>query len=58
MQTEQKQPRRQRMFTDQEIELARNTFKDETILKALRKHFLQLPLNGVEASMLQAGKLC
>lgn len=41
-------------FTDTEIEIVKNTFKDnDQLIKSIRKSMLQLPLNAVDLSALQ-----
>lgn len=41
-------------FTDEELSLIKNTFADnDGLLKALRKHFLQLELNNEDKSLLK-----
>jgi hypothetical protein len=41
-------------FTDDEVELMKKVFKNnDMLLKAIRKHFLQLPMNAVDLSILQ-----
>lgn len=44
-------------YTDEELQLVKGVFAENDIaLKALRKHFLQLPKNAVDLSILQGFK--
>jgi hypothetical protein len=40
-------------YTEQELSLIRNTFNNDSLLKAIRKVFLQAPLNAVDLSNLE-----